>query len=153
MGNLPPLIGILIMGIYKLLLLGWWVYPLSYGNNGSLDPGTYVKLHFRERGNLSHQPGKTNIIDSKVPAGRRYGFIAWRVSRCGFPLPPAKINSSPFKSYRNPIGKDHLPTIIFRGELLNFGGCTHISPFNFLGRWVFQLCIGVAYLRQLSLEL
>ena len=35
------LIGILIMGPYKPLLLGWWVYPLLYGNNGSLDPGTY----------------------------------------------------------------------------------------------------------------
>ncbi len=32
---------ILIMGPYKPLLLGWWVYPLLYGNNGSLDPGTY----------------------------------------------------------------------------------------------------------------
>ena len=40
MGNLPPLIGILIMGISTPTDLGWWVYPLLYGNNGSLDPGT-----------------------------------------------------------------------------------------------------------------
>ena len=34
-----------------------------------------------------------------------------------------KFNSSPLKSYRNPIGKDRLPTtIFFKGELLNFGG-------------------------------
>ena len=32
---IPPSIGILIMGPYKPLLLGWWVYPLLYGNNGS----------------------------------------------------------------------------------------------------------------------
>ena len=25
--------------------LGWWVYPLLYGNNGSLDPGTYKSSH------------------------------------------------------------------------------------------------------------
>ncbi len=30
------------MGPYKPLLLGWWVYPLLYGNNGSLDPGTCI---------------------------------------------------------------------------------------------------------------
>ena len=36
----PLMMGILIMGPYKPLLLGWWVYPLLYGNNGSLDPGT-----------------------------------------------------------------------------------------------------------------
>ena len=39
-------------------------------------------------------------------------------------LPP-KFNSSPLKSYRNPIGKDRFPTIIFQGfSLLNFGGVT-----------------------------
>ena len=27
-----------------------------------------------------------------------------------------KFNSSPLKSYRNPIGKDRLPTIIFQGR-------------------------------------
>ncbi len=39
---IPPLMGILIMGPYKSLLVGWWVYPLLYGNNGSLDPGTSI---------------------------------------------------------------------------------------------------------------
>ena len=29
---------------------------------------------------------------------------------------PPKFNSSPLKSYRNPIGKDRLPTIIFQGR-------------------------------------
>ena len=39
-----------------------------------------------------------------------------------------KFNSSPLKSYRDPIGKDHLPTIMaFRGELLNFGGVTALK--------------------------
>ena len=42
MGDLQPLIGNpYFMGPYKPLLLGWWVYPLLYGNNGSLDPSTY----------------------------------------------------------------------------------------------------------------
>ena len=36
-----------------------------------------------------------------------------------------KFNSSPLKSYQNPIGKDRLPLPpLFRGELLNFGGVT-----------------------------
>ena len=40
----------------------YWVddHPLLYGNNGSLDPGTYPTL------------GKRKIIDSKVPAGSGY---------------------------------------------------------------------------------
>ena len=35
------------MGTYKPAPtdLGWWVYPLLYGNNGSLDPNTYVKSY------------------------------------------------------------------------------------------------------------
>ena len=39
---IPPLIGILIMGICSPLRN--WVddHPLLYGNNGSLDPGTYL---------------------------------------------------------------------------------------------------------------
>ena len=41
MGDLPPLMtGILIMGPYKPLLLGWFSHPLLYRNNGSLDPNT-----------------------------------------------------------------------------------------------------------------
>ena len=41
------------MGPYKALLLGWWVYPLLYGNNGSLDPGTYKDaLVISQTGNL-----------------------------------------------------------------------------------------------------
>ena len=40
MGDLQPLIGILIMGPYKPL-----DHPLLYGNNGSLDPGTYVSTY------------------------------------------------------------------------------------------------------------
>ncbi len=43
MGNLQPLMtGILISWVYKPLLLGWWVYPLLYGNNGSLDPIAHI---------------------------------------------------------------------------------------------------------------
>ena len=40
---IPPLIGILIMGINPY----YWVddHPLLYGNNGSLDPGTYTKAN------------------------------------------------------------------------------------------------------------
>ena len=33
-----------------------------------------------------------------------------------------KFNSSPLKSYRNPIGKDRLATIDFSGAMLNFRG-------------------------------
>ena len=39
----------------------------------------------------------------------------------GFTTLP-KFNSSPLKSYRNPIGKDRLPTIIFRGYVKLPGG-------------------------------
>ena len=33
-----------------------------------------------------------------------------------------KFNSSPLKSYQNPIGKDRLPIIIFRGHVKLWGG-------------------------------
>ncbi len=41
MGDLPPLIGILIYNGY--INPYYWVddHPLLYGNSGSLDPGTY----------------------------------------------------------------------------------------------------------------
>ena len=43
-------------------------------------------------------------------------------------IPPLKLNSSPLKRYRNPIGKDRLPSAIFQGfPLLNFGR-GYISP-------------------------
>ena len=45
---------------------------------------------------------------------------------------PPKFNSSPLKSYRNPIGKDRLPfPPFFRGELLNFGG---VICFRWVGK-------------------
>ena len=34
-----------------------------------------------------------------------------------------KFNSSPLKSYRNPIGKDRLPTTIFQGRAVKLQGC------------------------------
>ena len=39
--------------------------------------------------------------------------------------PPPKFNSSPQKSYQNPIGKasSNFQPQFFRGKLLNFGGC------------------------------
>ena len=33
-----------------------------------------------------------------------------------------KFNSWPLKSYRNPIGKDRFPTIIFQGQAVKFQG-------------------------------
>ena len=46
MGNLPPLVRILIMGYNGYINPYHWVddHPLLYGNNGSLDPGTYGTL-------------------------------------------------------------------------------------------------------------
>ena len=38
------LIGILIMGIFSPLLLGWWVYPLLYGNNGSWSTLAHMQI-------------------------------------------------------------------------------------------------------------
>ena len=35
---IQPLLGNPYNGCINPLLLGWWVYPLLYGNNGSLDP-------------------------------------------------------------------------------------------------------------------
>ncbi len=48
---IPPLIGILIMGIYKPLLLGWWPSPIIW-NNGSLDPGAFEKKKQHFNGHL-----------------------------------------------------------------------------------------------------
>ena len=40
---IPPFIGILIMGPYKPLLLGWWPFPMEImDNNGSLEPSPYT---------------------------------------------------------------------------------------------------------------
>ena len=39
--------------------------------------------------------------------------------------PPPKFNSSPLKSYRNPIGKDRLPTTIFQGQTVKLRGCNN----------------------------
>ena len=43
---ISPLIGILIMGIINPY---YWVddQPLLYGNNGSLDPGTYIMVFYQ----------------------------------------------------------------------------------------------------------
>ncbi len=52
--------------------------------------------------------------------GRNSEAATW-ANRCIITLP--KLNSSPLKSYRNPIRKACLPTIIFQGLcMLNFGG-------------------------------
>ena len=40
MGDLTPLMTESLQWVYKPLVWSWWVYPLLYGNNGSLDPGT-----------------------------------------------------------------------------------------------------------------
>ena len=67
-------------------------------------------------------------------------------------LYPPKFNSSPLKSYRNPIGKDRLPTTIFQGPAVKLRG--HILFHTSLGlllpqscqhyititRWLFQIC-------------
>ena len=36
--------------------------------------------------------------------------------------PPPKFNSSPLKSYQNPIGKDRLPTTFFHGQAVKLRG-------------------------------
>ena len=59
---------------------------------------------------------------------------------------PPKFNSSPLKSYRNPIGKDRLPfPPFFRSELLNFWGCNSpffpAGPLRHLKRCLFYLQI------------
>ena len=44
-----------------------------------------------------------------------------------------KFNSSPLKSYRNPMGKDRFPTTMaFRGELLNFRGVPILGGSNLM---------------------
>ena len=46
-----------------------------------------------------------------------------------------KFNSSPLKSYRNPIGKDRLPTTIFKGRTeLNFGGVNNSRLGTLIGK-------------------
>ena len=39
------------------------------------------------------------------------------------PVTPPKFNSSPLKSYRAPIVKDHDPTTIFQGRAVKLWGC------------------------------
>ena len=50
------------MGPYKPLLLGWSVYPLLYGNNGSLDPST----HGKSQGKKTH-PSWFNSWPNLIP--------------------------------------------------------------------------------------
>ena len=52
-------------------------------------------------------------------------------------ITPPKFNSSPLKSYRNPIGKACLPTIHFSGvnSLLNVRGVSMIKPSNATSFW------------------
>ena len=60
MGDLPPLIGILIMGYNGYINPYYWVddHPLLYGNNGSLDPGTCNSLKVKPlAGDLSFAKG------------------------------------------------------------------------------------------------
>ena len=38
-----------------------------------------------------------------------------------------KFNSSPLKSYRNPIGKDRLPTTIFQGRAVKLRGGMYLK--------------------------
>ena len=54
---IPPLIGILIMGIY--INPYYWVddHPLLYGNNGSLDPGSHESAF-----TLNRNPGTIWLI-------------------------------------------------------------------------------------------
>ena len=78
----------------------------------------------------------------KSPGNFWVGASTWTIS------PPKKendtlpkFNSSPFKSYRNPKGKDRLPTTIFQGLLLlNFGGVIlqcliRFMTFHLVGGW------------------
>ena len=52
--------------------------------------------------------------------------------RDGAKITPPKFNSSPLKTYRNPIGKACLPTTIFQGLAVKLRGCKHV----FLDRMV-----------------
>ena len=55
-----------------------------------------------------------------------------QIHSCEFDGTLPKFNSSPLKSYRNPIGKDRLlfQPPLFTGELLNFGGvCIILQEF------------------------
>ncbi len=79
--------GILIMGPYKPLVLGWWVYPLLYGNNGSLDPIAHMKplwwwfrlsthlrnKHFSQMSQVV--PGSSNQTYFKEKTPRKRMFI------------------------------------------------------------------------------
>ena len=46
----------------------------------------------------------------------------WSLFFCLSSLPSQSLTVRPWKATETPIGKDRLPTTIFRGELLNFGG-------------------------------
>ncbi len=78
MGNLQPLMtGILIMG--KPPLLGWWAYPLLYGNIVSLDPSTYDTVY------LFPRPKETSL---KIPKN----MVSWDTLKMLLFLGPQAIN-------------------------------------------------------------
>ena len=79
-----------------------------------------------------------NLLVGKYLAGERVHNIPSQpiFEKMFFLFPwwdtPPKFNTSPQKSDRNPIGKYHLPTTIFRGKLTekNFGGVALSVPWR-----------------------
>ena len=104
MGNLPPLMtGILIMGPYKPLRT--WVddHPLLYGNNGSLDPSTYIfscdffftyrdpgrKIRSDHHGMTQETPRGPSLMDYFLTISRKESFP--KISRKGATIKPPTI--------------------------------------------------------------
>ena len=68
---------------------------------------------------MTDEPGMMVAVDQLLV------FVAYSEGvKHGKHLPPLKFNSSPLKSYRAPIGKDRLATIIFQGRAVKLQGCT-----------------------------
>ena len=103
--------------------LGGWMLSRPHPTSSRVYKARFGALVSPRRGivvwGFSYLP--SSLFGAFVPRCQEYkkkqmGWCRWKKY---WSLPngftPPKFNSSPLKSYRNPIGKDRLPTTIFQG--------------------------------------
>ena len=94
---------------------------------------------------LVAQKAEDALCQSFNPVLQRFNDIELNQKTNATPL---KFNSSPLKSYRNPIGKACLPTTIFQGGMLNFRG-VKVQCFNGSNFWILTKILGALLLQHL----
>ena len=119
----PECLGETIQFDEHIFQMGWFNHQLVYilGKPSATD-GTRTKLHL----NIGDSPGffwldsGPNPQPWKRPCETFTGYVVPLVGLEGGNVQEEstrnhlKFNSSPLKSYRDPKGKDHLPTVIFQ---------------------------------------